>query len=125
MTHARSISLRFDHVLYCMDNETHAHPEWGAYWPPLHPRTGRSRESRRCAHVGFDPFDIGPNCLQIMRNRTDLVDFPAGSLPHGRACDGSRILLPRRVRSLREGRLPRENATLPVFMAQPNTGKHR
>jgi hypothetical protein len=27
-----SISLRYDHVLYCMDNETHAHPDWGAYW---------------------------------------------------------------------------------------------
>ncbi|MEX0887500.1 MAG: hypothetical protein WD009_13790 [Phycisphaeraceae bacterium] len=27
-----SISLAFDNVLYCMDNETHAHPEWGAYW---------------------------------------------------------------------------------------------
>ena len=27
-----STSLAFDNVLYCMDNETHAHPEWGAYW---------------------------------------------------------------------------------------------
>jgi hypothetical protein len=27
-----SISLAFDHVLYCIDNETNAHPEWGAYW---------------------------------------------------------------------------------------------
>ncbi len=26
------ISLEFDHVLYCMDNETKAEPEWGAYW---------------------------------------------------------------------------------------------
>lgn len=26
------ISLRYDHVLYCMDNETKAQPEWGAYW---------------------------------------------------------------------------------------------
>lgn len=26
------ISLQFDHVLYCMDNETKAQPEWGAYW---------------------------------------------------------------------------------------------
>jgi hypothetical protein len=27
-----SQTLRYDHVLYCMDNETAVSPEWGAYW---------------------------------------------------------------------------------------------
>jgi hypothetical protein len=27
-----SYTLRFDHVLYCMDNETAGRPAWGAYW---------------------------------------------------------------------------------------------
>ena len=27
-----AISLAYPNVLYCMDNETNAHPEWGAYW---------------------------------------------------------------------------------------------
>lgn len=27
-----SISLRYPNVLYCMDNETSARPEWGTYW---------------------------------------------------------------------------------------------
>ena len=27
-----SHSLNYDHVLYCMDNETSGAPEWGAYW---------------------------------------------------------------------------------------------
>jgi hypothetical protein len=27
-----SISLKYDHVLYCIDNETCAEPEWGIYW---------------------------------------------------------------------------------------------
>lgn len=27
-----SISLRYPHVLYCMDNETSTPPEWGQYW---------------------------------------------------------------------------------------------
>ena len=26
------ISLKFPHVLYCMDNETKANSDWGAYW---------------------------------------------------------------------------------------------
>jgi hypothetical protein len=27
-----SHTLNYDHVLYCMDNETNVTPEWGAYW---------------------------------------------------------------------------------------------
>ena len=27
-----SVSLQYDHVLYCMDNETNESPEWGKYW---------------------------------------------------------------------------------------------
>ena len=27
-----SHTLNYDHVLYCIDNETNAKPEWGAYW---------------------------------------------------------------------------------------------
>lgn len=28
-------SLKYDHVLYCMDNETKAEPEWGEHWARL------------------------------------------------------------------------------------------
>jgi hypothetical protein len=28
-------SLKFDHVLYCIDNETKAEPEWGRHWAEL------------------------------------------------------------------------------------------
>ena len=28
-------SLKYDHVLYCMDNETSVTPKWGAYWSTL------------------------------------------------------------------------------------------
>ena len=28
-------SLQYDHVLYCVDNETKAEPEWGEYWARL------------------------------------------------------------------------------------------
>lgn len=27
-----SITLKYDNVLYCMNNETHEHPSWGQYW---------------------------------------------------------------------------------------------
>ncbi len=28
-------SLKYDHILYCIDNETAAEPEWGTYWAKL------------------------------------------------------------------------------------------
>lgn len=28
-------TLRYDHILYCMDNETNAEPAWGKYWAEL------------------------------------------------------------------------------------------
>ena len=37
-----SFSLEYDHVLYCMDNETSGAPEWGAYWSEY--IEGRARE---------------------------------------------------------------------------------
>ncbi len=27
-----SMTLKYDNVLYCMNNETHIHPSWGQYW---------------------------------------------------------------------------------------------
>ncbi|MHB0856439.1 MAG: hypothetical protein ACYC5M_02585 [Anaerolineae bacterium] len=47
-----SISLGFDHVLYCIDNETNAHPEWPAYWAQyLH-------DHARAAGVGIEVTEM-------------------------------------------------------------------
>ncbi len=37
------ITLPFDHVLYCIDNETHVRAEWGAYWARMIQRAARER----------------------------------------------------------------------------------
>jgi hypothetical protein len=39
-----SISLQYDHVLYCMDNETSAEEEWGAYWADFIKKEAGSKE---------------------------------------------------------------------------------
>ncbi|HID21909.1 MAG TPA: hypothetical protein EYP14_05850, partial [Planctomycetaceae bacterium] len=43
-----SYSLKYGHVLYCMDNETSGSPEWGKFWA-LHIK-------KRAAEVGVDVF---------------------------------------------------------------------
>jgi hypothetical protein len=57
-----SISLKYDHVLYCMDNETNADPEWGEYWA----RYVREKASAQNIEIevtqswdSFDPTDGG------------------------------------------------------------------
>jgi hypothetical protein len=46
LTHA----LPYDHVLYCMDNETSGDEAWGAYWGRLHQGPGPRGRPRRMRH---------------------------------------------------------------------------
>ncbi|MHC4170810.1 MAG: hypothetical protein ACYSWQ_28065, partial [Planctomycetota bacterium] len=38
-----SITLRYDNVLYCMNNETHEDPAWGQYWMKFIKRKAKAR----------------------------------------------------------------------------------
>jgi hypothetical protein len=52
-----SVSLEFDHILYCIDNETQADPKWSVYWS--HYIRKKAREYKNPIEVTemFDPFD--------------------------------------------------------------------
>jgi hypothetical protein len=55
-----SYTLDRGHVLYCMDNETNAHPEWGAYWARY--VRGKAEEAGRPIYItemwdNWDPSD--------------------------------------------------------------------
>jgi len=51
------ITLKYDHVLYCMNNETQADPKWSIYWAQY----VRKKANEQNLHVEitemFDPFD--------------------------------------------------------------------
>jgi hypothetical protein len=70
-----SHTLRYDHVLYCMDNETMVTPKWGEYWA----RYVR-RKAAEAGHPVFitemrDPKDMrDPEHLHII-DRPDLFDY--------------------------------------------------
>jgi hypothetical protein len=52
-----SISLNYDHILYCIDNETQADPKWSRYWAQY--IRGKAGEQNRRVEITemFDPFD--------------------------------------------------------------------
>jgi len=53
-----SYSLNYDHVLYCIDNETSVTSEWGRFWSDYIQK--KARESGKSVHVTemWDPWDL-------------------------------------------------------------------
>ncbi len=51
-------SLKFDHVLYCMDNETSGEPEWGEYWAQLVHRRAEQAGRRAMVTEMWDDWDL-------------------------------------------------------------------
>jgi len=72
-----SHSLQYDHVLYCMDNETNAHPEWGRYWAQFvkaaAARQGRAVEVTEMWNM-WDPTGGAVPGVRIQTN-PDLYSF--------------------------------------------------
>jgi len=53
-----SFSLEFDHILYCIDNETSVTAEWGRFWSGYIQK--KAREKGKTIHVTemWDPWDL-------------------------------------------------------------------
>jgi hypothetical protein len=70
-----SYSLQYDHVLYCMDNETSASPKWGEYWARY------IREKARQAGVTveltemWDAWDVTNRMHWTTYDNPDLYTF--------------------------------------------------
>jgi len=70
-----SHSLNYDHVLYCIDNETRAEPEWAEYWT----RHIRSRASKAGKTVMitemWDDWDLTAERHRQTFDHPELYDF--------------------------------------------------
>ncbi|MBN1844050.1 MAG: hypothetical protein JW810_00075, partial [Sedimentisphaerales bacterium] len=53
-----SISLQYDHVLYCMDNETSGSAEWGKYWSEYIRAQAKKRGRTVETTEMWDPWDL-------------------------------------------------------------------
>jgi len=51
-------SLRYDHILYCMDNETAVTPEWGKYWAHYVQHEAAERGKRVHTTEMWNPWDL-------------------------------------------------------------------
>ncbi len=52
------ISLKYDHVLYCMDNETSAEEEWGKYWADFVLAKAKKAGKAICITEMWDDWDL-------------------------------------------------------------------
>jgi hypothetical protein len=52
------ISLKYDHVLYCMDNETSAEEEWGIFWAELILAKAKEAGKEICITEMWDAWDL-------------------------------------------------------------------
>ncbi len=52
------ISLKYDHVLYCMDNETSAEEEWGIFWAELVLAKAKEAGKEICVTEMWDAWDL-------------------------------------------------------------------
>jgi len=81
-------TLRYDHVVYCMNNETMVTPKWGEYWA-RHVRK-RAAEAGKTVYITEmrDPKDMhDPEHLHVI-DRPDLFDYieiAQNNLQFGRA----------------------------------------
>ncbi len=75
-----SVTLRYDNVLYCMNNETHEDPAWGQYWIRIIRKTARARGSRVLTTDMFDDVHTPERSRGLAyqfthRDRYDYVDI--------------------------------------------------
>ena len=68
-------SLRFDHVLYCIDNETKAEPEWGEYWAKLVRERAQSAGKRVMITEMWDDWDLKAERHRQTFDHPELYDF--------------------------------------------------
>ncbi len=53
-----SYTLQYDHVLYCIDNETSGEETWGAYWADSIRRRAAEAGKKVCITEMWDPWDL-------------------------------------------------------------------
>lgn len=68
-------SLKYDHVLYCIDNETKAEPAWGEHWARLiKKRASRSGKKVYVTEM-WDAWDLTSKEHRQTFDRPELYDF--------------------------------------------------
>jgi len=70
-----SHSLAYDHVLYCMDNETSAEEAWGAYWADFIRQHARQAGKEVCVTEMWDAWDLKADEHKRTFDHPERYDF--------------------------------------------------
>jgi len=70
-----SYSLQFDHVLYCMDNETSGEEAWGAYWAEYIVKQAAESGRRICVTEMWDAWDLKSEEHRRTLDHPERYDF--------------------------------------------------
>lgn len=70
-----SYTLRHDHVLYCMDNETSAEEAWGAYWADFIKQRARQAGKEVCVTEMWDAWDLRADEHKRTFDHPERYDF--------------------------------------------------
>ena len=68
-------SLKFDHILYCIDNETRAEPEWGEYWARFIKQRAEDFGAPVMVTEMWDDWDLKATRHRQTFDHPDLYDF--------------------------------------------------
>jgi hypothetical protein len=68
-------SVRHDHVLYCMDNETSAEEAWGAYWADFIRQRARQAGRQVCVTEMWDAWDLKADEHKRTFDHPERYDF--------------------------------------------------
>ncbi len=68
-------SLPYDHVLYCMDNETSAEEAWGAYWAEWIKQRAREAGRQVCVTEMWDDWDLKAASHRRTFDHPERYDF--------------------------------------------------
>jgi hypothetical protein len=71
LTHA----LKYDHVLYCMDNETSGEEAWGAYWAGYIRERAAQQGQRVCVTEMWDAWDLKSDEHRRTLDHPERYDF--------------------------------------------------
>ena len=68
-------SLAFDHVLYCMDNETSGQAAWSRHWAELIKRRAAAADKTVMATEMWDPWDLMAKAHRRTFDHPELYDY--------------------------------------------------
>lgn len=70
-----SATLQYDHVLYCIDNETDTYPEWGKYWARFITEWADERDTTVSVTEMWNPWELHHPRHGHTVDRPDVYDY--------------------------------------------------